>query len=34
MQVFVIRKQPWNKDKSRCKCKELIGKGLCDTGFI
>ena len=27
-------KQGWNKDKCRCKCKELIDKGVCDKGFI
>ena len=27
-------KQHWNKDKSRCECKELIDKGVCDKGFI
>ena len=27
-------KQRWNKDKSRCECKELIYKGMCDKGFI
>ena len=27
-------KQRWNKDKCRCECKELIGKGICDKGFI
>ena len=27
-------KQRWNKDKSRCKYKELIDKGVCDKGFI
>ena len=26
--------QPWNKDKCRCECKELINKGVCDKGFI
>ena len=26
--------QRWNKDKSRCECKELIDKGICDTVFI
>ena len=25
-------KQRWNKNK--CKCKELIDKGVCDKGFI
>ena len=24
-------KQKWNKDKCRCKCKELIDKGVCDN---
>ena len=28
------KKQPWNKDKFRCECKELIDKGICDKGFI
>ena len=23
-----------DKDKCRCECKELIDKGVCDTGFI
>ena len=27
-------KQRWNKDKCRCKCKELIDKGVHDEGFI
>ena len=27
-------KQPWNDDKCRCKCKELIDKGVCEKGFI
>ena len=27
-------KQRWNDDKCRCECKELIGKGVCDKGFI
>ena len=26
--------QCWNNDKSRCECKELIDKGICDKGFI
>ena len=26
-------KQRWNKDKCRCKCKELIDKGACDKVF-
>ena len=28
------KKQPGNKDKSRCEYKELIDKGICDKGFI
>ena len=27
-------KQRWNEDKCRCKCKELIDKGVCDKEFI
>ena len=27
-------KQRWNDDKCRCECKELIGKGGCNKGFI
>ena len=27
-------KQRSNNDKCRCECKELIGKGICDKGFI
>ena len=27
-------KQRWNKDESRCECKELIDKGVRDKGFI
>ena len=27
-------KQRWNKDICRCECKELIGKGMHDKGFI
>ena len=27
-------KQRCNNDKCRCECKELIGKGICDKGFI
>ena len=26
-------KQRWNKDKCRCKCEELIDKGICEIGF-
>ena len=28
------KKQHWNNDKSRYKCKEFIEKGRCDKGFI
>ena len=24
----------WNEDKFRCECKELVGKEICDKGFI
>ena len=27
-------KKRWNKDKSRCECKELIDKGVCNKGFV
>ena len=27
-------KQGWNKDKCRCKCKELIDKGVCDKDLL
>ena len=27
-------KQRWNEDKCRCKCKELIDKGICHKKFI
>ena len=27
-------KKRWDKDKSRCECKELIDGGSCDKGFI
>ena len=27
-------KQRWNGDKSRCECKKLIDKGVCDKGSI
>ena len=27
-------KKHWNNDKCRCGCKELIGNGRCDKGFI
>ena len=33
MQAF-NNKQPWNDNKCRCECKELIDKGLCDKEFV
>ena len=27
-------KQRWKNDKCRCECKEVVGKGICDKGFI
>ena len=27
-------RQRCNKDKCRCECKELIGKGVCDKGIV
>ena len=27
-------KRRWNNDKCRCKCKELIDKGVCDEGLF
>ena len=27
------KKQPWNDDKCRSECKELIGKDVCDKGY-
>ena len=32
--IFVIKKQRWNKDISRCECKEWIDQRVCDKGFI
>ena len=32
--IVCNNKQHWNKNKSRCECKELIDKGACDKGFI
>ena len=29
-----VCKQRWNDDKSRCECKELTDKGVCDKGYI
>ena len=31
---FCNNKQRWNKNKCRCECKELLGKGLFDKRFI
>ena len=28
--IICNNKQRWNKDKSRCECKELIDNGVCD----
>ena len=33
MQVFVITKQRWNKDKCRCEYIQLIINGICYKGF-
>ena len=33
-EVICNNKQRWNKDKCRCKCKESVGKGVRDKGFI
>ena len=30
----MYNKQRWNKNKSRCECKEVIDKGVCDKWFI
>ena len=32
--IICNSKQPWNEDKCRCECKELIDKGTYDKGFI
>ena len=32
--IICNNKQRWNKNKCRCKCKELIDKGIFDKGFI
>ena len=38
--IVCNKKQRWNKDQCRCKCKELIDKdkfkdkGVCDKGYI
>ena len=32
--IIYNNKQRWNQDKCRCKCKELIDKGICDKGFF
>ena len=28
-----MKQEPWHDDKSRCECKELIDKGVCDKGY-
>ena len=33
LDASVCNKQRRNDDKSRCKCKELINKGVCDKGY-
>ena len=33
MPLFVIVNNVGIKNKSRCECKELIKKGICDKGF-
>ena len=32
--IVCNNKQLWNKNKCRCKCKELVDKKICDEGFI
>ena len=32
--IICNSKQQWNRDKCRCKWKELIDNGVCDKGFI
>ena len=32
--IICNNKQRWNRDKCRCKCKELIDKGVCNKWFI
>ena len=32
--IVCNNKQKWNKDKSKCECKELVEKQECDKGFI
>ena len=32
--IICNNKQRWNKDQSRCECKELIDKGVCGKGYI
>ena len=32
--IDCYNKQPYNDDKCRCECKELIDKGICDKGFV
>ena len=32
--IICNNKQKWNKDKCRCECKKLIGKGAYNKGYI
>ena len=32
--VYADQMERCNENKSRCECKELIDKGVCDKGFI
>ena len=32
--IICNNKQPWNKDKCRSECKELIDKGICNKGYF
>ena len=32
--IVCNNKQPWNKSKCRCECKELINKGVCHKDFF
>ena len=33
-EIICNNKHRWNKDKSKCECKKLIDKEVCDEGFI
>ena len=28
------KKQRWSENKCRCECNELLGKGMCNKGFL